>query len=74
MGQLCVIRDEELIGLKVQALANQSSRSRDLDDIRELLRSQRGRLKMQEVREYFALFDRSELLDELLSEIQDNPA
>ena len=38
-------------------------------DIRALLRAQRGRLNMQEVQEYFALFDREGMLDELLAEI-----
>jgi len=33
------------------------------------LRSQRGRLNMEEVRGYFTLFDRPELLDEWLAEI-----
>ena len=50
------------------------SRTRDLDDIRALLRAQRGRLNMQEVREYFALFDRQEMLDELLAEIANDKA
>ena len=64
---------EGLIGFKLQALDNHSSRTRDLDDIRALLRAQRGRLSMPEVREYFALFDRTEMLDELLAEIAHEP-
>lgn len=73
MGQLRVIGAEGLIGFKLQALVNHSSRTRDLDDIRALLRAQRGRLSMPEVREYFALFDRTEMLDELLAEIAHEP-
>jgi hypothetical protein len=69
LGSLRVISAEGLIGFKLQALVNNPSRIRDLDDIRALLRAQRGRLNMQEVREYFALFDRKEMLDELLAEI-----
>lgn len=69
MGPLRVVSAEGLIGFKLQALVNNPSRTRDLDDIRALLRAQRGRLNMAEVREYFALFDRQELLDELLDEI-----
>jgi hypothetical protein len=43
-------------------------------DIRALLRAQRGRLNMQEVQGYFALFDRQEMLDELLAEIANDNA
>ena len=71
MGPLRVIRAEGLIGFKLQALVNNPSRSRDLEDIRALLRAQRGRLNMGEVREYFAMFDREEMLDGLLDEIAD---
>ena len=35
------------------------------------LRAQRGRLNMAEVREYFAMFHRAEVLDGLLAEITD---
>jgi len=71
LGTLRVIGAEGLIGFKLQALVNNPSRTRDLDDIRALLRAQRGRLNMAEVHEYFALFDRTELLDELLAQIAD---
>ena len=57
-----VISAEGLIGFKLQALVNDPSRGRDLDDIRALLRAQRGRLNMTEVQEYFALFDRRRCL------------
>ena len=69
MGSLRVISAEGLIGFKLQALVNNPSRTRDLDDIRALLRAQRGRLNMTEIQEYFALFDRKEMLDEILAEI-----
>jgi hypothetical protein len=72
LGALRVISAEGLIGFKLQALVNNPSRTRDLDDIRSLLRAQRGKLNMAEVREYFALFDRTGLLDELLAEIADD--
>lgn len=74
LGTLRVISAEGLIGFKLQALVNNPSRVRDLDDIRALLRAQRGRLNMQEVQEYFALFDRQEMLDELLTEIANDEA
>lgn len=69
MGSLRVISAEGLIGFKLQALVNNPSRTRDLEDIRALLRAQHGRLNVAEVREYFTLFDRQEMLDELLAEI-----
>ena len=45
-----------------------------MEDIRALLRAQRGRLNMGEVQEYFALFERQDMLDELLAEIANDPA
>lgn len=74
MGRLRVVSAEALIGFKLQALVNDPSRGRDLADIRALLRAQAARLNMAEVREYFALFERSELLHELLAEIADGRA
>jgi len=66
-GSLRIISAEGLIGFKLQALCNDPSRGRDLDDIRQLLRANLGQLDMAEVKQYFALFEREELLDELLS-------
>ncbi|MGH8214897.1 MAG: hypothetical protein ACREPZ_04305 [Rhodanobacteraceae bacterium] len=69
MGRLRVISAEGLIGFKLQALVNAPERGRDRDDILALLRTGRGTLDMPEVRDYFALFDRLDLLDELLGQI-----
>ena len=41
--------------------------AQDLEDIRGLLRANAGALDMSEVRRYFALFERENLLDELLA-------
>ena len=71
LGRLRVISAEGLIGFKLQALVNDPSRLRDQDDILALLRSQRARLNMEEVRGYFTLFGRAELLDEWLAKIAD---
>lgn len=71
LGTVRVISAEGLIGFKLQALVNNPNRVRDLADIRALLRAQRDRLNMPEVREYFATFDRTEMLDGLLAEITD---
>lgn len=72
MGPLRVISAEGLIGFKLQALVNNPSRARDLQDIRDLLCAQGNQLNMSEVREYFAMFGRVEMLDELLAEIADD--
>ena len=69
MGRLRVISVEGLIAFKLQAHVNDPARARDLDDIRALLRVQRQALNIGEVQEYFALFDRKDLLDALLAEI-----
>jgi predicted nucleotidyltransferase len=68
LGQLRVISTEGLIGFKLQGWVNDPRRRQDLEDIRALLRTNRARLDMDEVREYFHLFDRDELLNELLEE------
>ena len=73
LGRIRVISAEGLIGLKLQALVNNPSRGTDRDDILDLLRSQQGRLNMDEVRGYFELFERMELLDEWLAEIANEP-
>ena len=66
-GVLRVISTEGLIGFKLQGLVNNPRRTQDLEDIRALLRANRASLKMDEVREYFRLFQREPLLDELLN-------
>ena len=63
-----IVSAEGLIGFKLQAAVNNPQRVRDIDDIRCLLRNNRGKLNMEEVKRYFLLFERKELLDELLAE------
>jgi predicted nucleotidyltransferase len=63
---LRVVSAEGLIGFKLQALVNDASRTQDLEDIRALLKANRARLDLQEVREYFRLFEREALLEEML--------
>ena len=70
LDELRVVGAEGLIGFKLQALTNDPQRTRDLEDIRALLRANRLTLDMEEVRGYFRLFDREPLLDDLLAEIQ----
>ncbi len=66
MGRMRIISVEGLIGFKLQGFVNDATRTRDLDDIRALLKIHRDSLNMEELREYFALFNKPELLHELL--------
>ena len=68
LGDLRVVSAEGLIGFKLQALVNDPHRTQDLEDIRALLRANRATLDIGQVREYFRLFEREKLLDELLEE------
>lgn len=66
-----VITPEDLIGLKIQASANDPSRSaRDRADIEELLKRHADKLDLKLLREYFSLFNRQDELDELLGKIK----
>lgn len=69
LGNLRVISTEGLIGFKLQGLVNDPRRTQDLEDIRSLLRANRTTLDIAEVREYFRLFGRESLLDDLLHQI-----
>ena len=69
LGELRVISAEGLIGFKLQGLMNDPRRTQDLEDIRALLKANRKNLDIGQVREYFRLFDREPLLDDLLQDI-----
>ncbi len=64
-GRLRVIGAEGLIAFKLQGYVNDPTRVRDLDDLRALFKANAGQLDMEEVRRYFALFDREDLLEAL---------
>ena len=66
MGHMRIISVEGLIGFKLQGFVNDATRTRDLDDIRALLKIHHASLNMEELREYFALFSKPKLLNELL--------
>ena len=68
MGRLRVVSAEALIAFKLQGYLNDPTRVRDLDDIRALVRAHRGTLDHAELRQYFRLFDREDLLEELIDE------
>lgn len=67
LGSLRVVSLEGLIAFKLQGLVNDPRRTQDLEDIRALLRANRDTVGVDELREYFCLFDREDLLDELLA-------
>ena len=69
LGRVRVVSAEGLIAFKLQGFVNDPTRGRDLDDIRALLRANRTKLDMAEVARYFRLFEREELLDELIAEL-----
>ncbi len=63
-----VLKAEDLIGFKVQAMANDESRKAiDLPDIESLMAQCRGKIDWSVVEEYFTLFNFKELFDELRS-------
>ncbi|MGQ4659617.1 nucleotidyltransferase family protein [Lysobacter sp. F6437] len=70
MGRLRVISAEGLVAFKLQGYVNDPTRTRDLDDIRALLRAHRETLDREQLREYFRLFEREDLLDELIDEVR----
>ena len=60
------LRPDDIIGLKVQALANDPRRERrDMVDIELLAERYSGEMDWQRMREYFALFGRLELYAEI---------
>lgn len=62
-----VVRPEDLIGLKVQACANDPSRVRqDMADIESIIRMNKSHLNMDLVREYFGLFAKESELEAML--------
>ncbi len=63
---------EDLVGLKIQAIANdpQNRYVIDAPDIQRILSLHRGGMDMGLVKEYFRLFDKEALLDEWLNEVE----
>jgi len=66
-GTLHVISLEGLIAFKLQGFVNDPRRTQDLEDIRALLRANKASVNLGEVRDYFRVFDREALLDEILA-------
>ena len=68
-GELRVVALEGLIAFKLQGFVNDPRRTQDLEDIRALLRANRDRADLVSIREYFRLFDREPLLDQILANL-----
>jgi predicted nucleotidyltransferase len=66
-----VVCPEDLIGLKLQAIVNDPKNRYVVDapDIQRVLKLHRSRIDMDRVREYFRLFEREDLLDEWLRDL-----
>lgn len=71
MGAMRVIRVEGLVAFKLQGFVNDPARTRDLEDIRALLRTHHHTLDLDELAGYFRLFDREALLAELLEQARE---
>jgi predicted nucleotidyltransferase len=64
-----VLIPEVIIGLKLQALHNDSSReAQDMADIQWLIKNHRSRLDLGLLKEYFGLFNDNERLERILRE------
>jgi hypothetical protein len=63
---LHIVSAEGLIGLKVQAYVNNPRRTQDVEDIRALIFANRETLDMDEVREYFRIFGKESLLEDII--------
>lgn len=66
-----VIKTEDLIGLKVQAISNDPERfHKDMADIRLLIKGHYSALNKDVLREYFKLFEREKEIEEILQELK----
>ena len=69
LGRIRVVGLEGLVAFKLQGFVNDPRRTQDLEDIRALLRANRDRVNIPQLREYFRLFEREALLDEILIDV-----
>ena len=68
-----VLKPEDIIGLKLQAVKNDKSRrSMDLDDVKLLLKEQKGKIDYAVIEEYVKLLGMEEIWSEVLKELNEN--
>ena len=69
--QIKTIMIEDQIGLKVQSSTNDKARyNHDLADIEVLIRSNKDKLNLDLIRDYFKIFKREEELDKILENVK----
>ena len=67
-----VVEPEDLIGLKIQAMANDRDRYyQDMADIQMIIKNKYEILNFNRIKEYFELFDKLEDYNKLISDIKD---
>jgi predicted nucleotidyltransferase len=70
--EIPVLVPEDIIGLKIQSIANNPQRhALDMADIEYLIREKSGELDFNVIKEYFNLFDKGPELEALLKRIKD---
>jgi hypothetical protein len=67
-----VIDPEDVIGLKLQAFVNNPKRNQDLVDIENVIKINKTTLDMGRIKEYFSIFNKDALLDEILRRISND--
>ena len=66
-----VVEPEDLIGLKVQAIANDKSRlTQDLVDIQMIIKNNSESLNFNRIKEYFELFDNLDDYNSLINDLK----
>ena len=66
-----VVEPEDLIGLKVQAIANDKSRlTQDLVDIKMIIKNNSESLNFNRIKEYFELFDNLDDYNSLINDLK----
>ena len=70
--EIYVVEPEDLIGLKIQAMANDRDRYyQDMADIQMIIKNKYEILNFNRIKEYFELFDKLDDYNKLISDIKD---
>ncbi len=71
-AEIYVVEPEDLIGLKIQAMANDHDRYyQDMADIQMIIKNKYEILNFNRIKEYFELFDKLDDYNKLISDIKD---